>query len=73
MFLTYKVESWPCDIRIPNLPAIANVPGASVLGKIFFNFAKNLLYIIIIQDLVFVLVPFLGALLSKQILGQVVA
>ncbi len=71
--MTYKVESWPCDIRIPNLPAIANVPGAAVLGKIFFTFAKNLLYIIINQDLVFVLVPILGALLSKQILGQVVA
>jgi nicotinamidase-related amidase len=33
-FLIYKVESWPCDIRIPNLTTSANQqPGSAVLGK----------------------------------------
>ncbi len=30
----YKVEGWPCDTKIPNLPTAANQhPGAAVLGK----------------------------------------
>jgi hypothetical protein len=31
----YKVEGWPCDTKIPNLPTAANQnPGAAVLGTV---------------------------------------
>ena len=40
--LTPQVESWPCDLHIPDLPRTAmKTPGAAVLGQ------KPIIYIII--------------------------
>jgi hypothetical protein len=30
-----QVESWECDLKVPNLPAATLMPGAALLGQAF--------------------------------------
>ncbi len=44
-----QVESWECDLKVPNLPAATLMPGAALLGQAYYDLLQYTRHTIVSQ------------------------